>query len=535
MKRYSTFFLTLVFVAFLFSLRSSKVMAKPRAQDIEITLITPPVICKAVSFPVVARVINNRSDKNGDIQLTKAVWKWEQKEYENELKAVIKPGGNVRRELDLLKGKEGCLTFEEQNEVKIQYKKMKEATSYIRFTVTQEMAEEIIAKGSIKVVIKFTGKSLSDQKQISAAQEVILKAGRAPEKPPVAPGAHHGDWYYGDTHSHSTYTWDYYFGDGIYTIPELKALAMAAGLEWLVLTDHAYCLDANEYEEQKNAVTALSGSNFAFLHGEELSAAELVNGVKAYNTCHYNGILNSTFVPCKTDIFRKASAPDSQQAIDYLKQFGGLVTINHPNWGIGSTESWNFNIDTYPYTHGETGMEIMNGSWSDTDNGSTTRWIDQRLLKGEKVFPFAGSDTESSNHLGECYTVVYADYLTQTGIKFNLKRGHHYVTTYPGLAIWSKQNGTATRFWMGDTLTVGSGKAEVYISYADSYDAMDIVVMKGKAGWTAERLVHFQTVSAGSGTFTITTGVEPGCYLRAYCKEKRNGNYRAYTTPIWFN
>jgi hypothetical protein len=407
MKRKLSILMILVISFTLLSgLVAIKSMAQSQNQDIEITLITPPVLCNAVSFPVVARVTNNRSD--GDIQLQKAAWKWEQKEYDNELKNEIKPADNARQELDRLKGKDS-LTFDEQNEVKIQYEKLKKATSYVRFTVTKEMAEEIQAKGSVKLALNLNGESLSDKKGVTASQEVVLKAGRAPQKPPVAPGAHHSDWYLGDTHSHSTYTWDYYFGDGIYTIPELKSLAMAAGLEWLVLTDHAYCLDTNEYNDQKNAVTSLSDSTFAFLYGEELSAVELVNGVKSYDTCHYNGILNSTFVPCVTDLFRKASSPDSQQGINYLKQYGGLITINHPNWGTGSLESWNFNINTYPYTHGETGMEIMNGSWSDTNNGSTTRWINRRLLNGEKVFPFAGSDTESSNHFGECYTVVYAD------------------------------------------------------------------------------------------------------------------------------
>jgi hypothetical protein len=532
MKRYVSVLMILFFsFTFMFSFNASTATAK--SSDLEITLITPPVICKAVSFPVVAKVINNRSD--GDILLKKAAWKWEQREYENELKEEIKPGGNARQALNRLKSKKEFLTADEQNEVKIQYETLKKAISYVRFTVTEEMAEEIQAKGSVKLALNLTGESLSDKKEVNTLQEIILKAGRTPQRPPVAPGAHHSDWYFGDTHSHSTYTWDYYFGDGIYTIPELKSLAMAAGLEWLVLTDHAYCLDANEYNEEKNAVASLSDSSFAFLYGEELSCAELVNGAKAYDTCHYNGILNSTFVPCETDIFRKASFPDSQQGINYLKQYGGLVTINHPNWGTGSLEPWNFNINTYPYTHGETGMEIINGSWSDTDNGSTTRWIDRRLLKGEKVFPFAGSDTESSNHFGECYTVVYADYLTQSNIKSNLGHGHHYVTNYPGLAMWARKSGTSTWSWMGDTLTMGSGNVELYISYSDSYDSLDVYVMKGKEGWTAEQQVSSKTVAKGSGSFTINTSTEPGCYLRVYCKEKNDGNYRAYTTPIWFN
>ncbi len=532
MNRNLSILISLLFI-FTYFRKYTVLEATPKSDDLEITLITPPVIVNAVSFPVVARVVNSRSD--GDIVLKKAAWKWEDKENRKDLKEKIEAGGNALRLLNQLKNKRDSLSQDEQHELKAQHEKLKKATTYLRFTVTKEMAGEIQAKGSVKLALKITGENLAEQKAVDVLQEVILTAGRKPQKPPMAPGAHHSDLYFGDTHSHSTYTWDYYFGNGIYTIPELKSLGMVAGLEWLVLTDHSYCLDAAKYNEQKNTVTSLSDNAFAFLYGEELSCAELVNGVKIYDTCHFNGILNSTFVPSETNIFRKASSPDSQQGINYLKQYGGLVTINHPNYGTGSIEAWNFNINTYPYTHGETGMEILNGGWDDTNNGSTTRWIDRRLLKGEKVFPFAGSDTESSNHFGECYTVVYADNLTQTNIKDNLAAGHHYVTTYPGLAMWARKSGTTTWSWMGDTVTMGSGNAEVYVSYSDSYDVLDVYVMKGKSGWSQEQQVYSTSVAAGSSSFTINAAVEPGCYLRVYCKEKNDGNYRAYTTPIWFN
>lgn len=131
--------------------------------------------------------------------------------------------------------------------------------------------------------------------------------------------------------------------------------------------------------------------------------------------------------------------------------------------------------------------------------------------------------------------MVYADYLTQTNIKENLALGHHYVTTFPGLAMWARKSGATSWSWMGDTLAMGAGTAEVYISYADSYDGMYIYVMKGKAGWTTEQQVYSTMVGAGNGSFTINVNVEPGAYLRVYSREINDANYRAYTTPIWFN
>jgi len=506
MKRIISFFFNFtLLVKQLFGSSASRLSSIPNSNNLELTIITPPVICKPVSFPIIAVVTNNKA--NGKILLNNAKWRWGNKEYRSVLSEEIEARGD-----SLLK-----------------------STKYLRFIVNDDMAKEISTKGSIKLSLKLHGKNFADRKSISICKKVTVQLSRIPQSPPVPSGANQNNWFFGDTHSHSTYTWDYYFGNGIYTIPELKALATMAGLDWLTLTDHAYCLDADKFIIEKDKVTSLSDGTFAFLYGEELSCAELVNNSKAYNTCHYNGIMNHTFVPCKTDIFREASSPDSQQGINYIKQYGGLVTINHPNLGTGLLEAWNFDKNTYPYTHGETGMEIMNGRWSDTNNGSTIRWVDQRLLKSEKVFPFAGSDTESSNHLGECYTVVYADYLTQTNIRDSLEQGHQYVTTYPGLAIWARQAGTSSWSWMGDTLTMESEKAEINLSYADSADGLDIYVMKGKEGWASEQQVYSTTVRSGVSSLTVNIAVESGCYLRGYCIEVNDNNHRAYTTPIWFN
>lgn len=536
MKRIFSYFLSLAFMVkqlFRSGVSRSTSNLNSSSNNWELTIITPPVICKPQSFPIIAVVSN--TNMNGNIMVNNAKWRWNNHKYKSVLNEEIEASGEALLNINRLRSTKIPLTNAENETLSAHYERLKKSTKYLRFIVNDHMAKEISTKGSIKLSLNLKGENLANRKSISICRKVRVHLSRTPQSPPVPTGARHSNWYFGDTHSHSTYTWDYYFGNGIYTIPELKSLATVAGLDWLTLTDHAYCLDSDKFINEKNTVTSLSDNKFAFLYGEELSCAELVNNSKSYNTCHCNGIMNNTFVPCTTDIFRKASSPDSQQGINYLKQYGGLVTINHANYGTGLLEAWNFDINTYLYTHGETGMEIMNGKWSDINNGSTTRWVDQRLLKGEKVFPFAGSDTESANHLGECYTVVYADYLTQTNIKDNLEQGHQYVTTYPGLAIWARQAGTSIWSWMGDTLTIESGTAEINLSYADSADGLNIYVMKGKTGWASEQQVYSKTVSAGSSSLTANLAVEPGCYLRVYCTEVNNNNQRAYTAPIWFN
>ncbi len=500
--------------------------------DLAISIIIPPVICKERAFPVIATITNTRF--KGSICVRNAKWVWNNKEYRSEIKENLDASGDSLSTVEEFRSRIDLLTNAEQRRLKSRYEKLRTGTTYLRFNIDDEMAKEVFRNGSVNLSLTVEGDNTRDNKPLSVSKVVKLKHNRTLQKPPPAPGIQDGNWYFGDTHSHSKYTWDYYFGDGIYTIPELKSLGIVAGLDWLTLTDHAYCLNSKKFETQKNTVTALSDSNFAFLYGEELSCAELVNNTKSRNTCHCNGIMNDAFVPCTTDIFRKASSPDSQQGINNIKARDGLVTINHANWGKGTIEPWNFNINTYAYTHGETGMEILNGGWSDTNKGSTTRWIDKRLLHGEKVFPFAGSDTESKNNLGKCYTVVYSDNLTQTEIKENLRLGHHYVTTYPGLAIWVKKAGTFIWSWMGDTLTIGSATVEVHLSYSDTTAGLNIYIIKGKKGWNEEQQVYSTAVSAGKGLITTKIHVEQDCYIRAYCKEENDSNHRAYTTPIWF-
>jgi hypothetical protein len=356
------------------------------------------------------------------------------------------------------------------------------------------------------------------------------------EKPSVPPGVSGGDWLFGDTHCHSTYTWDYYFGNGIYKIPELKSLAVAAGLDWLVITDHSYNLDKSKYEATKNETISLSDERFSLFYGEELSARECGSDNYLKNTCHFTGMLNEIFISSTTDIFRRATAPDSQQGIDLLKEAGGLAIINHPGWGTTPFDPWNFSKKTYRFTHEETGIEILNGGWSKKNLGSVTRWIEQRLLKGEKSFPFAGGDTESENHLGECCTVVYSPSNNRRDVKESLYRGRHYVTTGPALAIWARPHGSAIWQFMGSDILLSPGReVNIYVSHSWNLSSISVVLSKGAAGQTGETILDSRIMNEGSGHYMVIDYLQPGDYIRATAISVTNEGHRAYTTPIWFN
>lgn len=525
-----TFLAVLMFIGYR-GVRSIKTSSFRKKEELILKLDTPQTVQKMTPFPITITVVNSGQSKKVKLKNIKV----------KSMRAV-----RSRAMMDISLEPVGA----HYNKWTSQCSKFESERDYdpLEARRSRDIAEKGLA--NVKVPIEPASFLTADKKSLLLNIEVdieqeqntktyqiskVIEVQPAPEVPSVPPGAPRGHWYFGDTHSHSTYTWDYYFGNGIYTIPELKSLAIAAGLDWLVLTEHSYNLDPSIYQTIKQETTSISDRDFSFLYGEELSAKEFGSSGNLSNTCHFSGILNEDLIPSSTNIFRKASAPDSQQAIDSLKGAGGLAVINHPNWGTGLFEAWNFSKTTYDNTHGETGMEIMNGAWNNENLGSTTRWIDQRLLKGEKSYPFAGSDTESRNHFGECYTVVYAPSNHRYDIRASLSKGRHFVTTGPALAVWIKPQGSTTWHMMGDTVRIKPGQpVDIYVSHGWQASSMTIQISTGVAGQNKEKNHDSRSVEAGNGYYIIAAPLQPGQYVRATAICAKNKNQRAYTTPIWF-
>lgn len=476
---------------------------------------TPPVICRMVPFPVTIAVANTGSRR---LRLNSVSIRHRGSVRGRVYVGVeLAPGGRPRRMPGRRKGLEGAVDDPGLNQAAI--KVWIDPRGLIN---RGERGLELVAG----VETEETGKT----ETIRTARPVRLMLSL--EGPPLPGGLPSGNWYFGDTHCHSTYTRDYYFGNGIYTIPELKSLATAAGLDWLVLTEHSYNLSPALYERIKNETKSVSDESFSFFYGEELSARE--PGIFGANTCHYNGIFNDCFIPSITDIFRKARAPFCQQAIQMLKEAGGLVILNHPGWGVSPLEHWGFSIRNYGLVRGETGIEIMNGGWGRRNQGALSRWIDRRLLWGFRCLPFAGSDTESDNHLGECYTVVYSPSKGRDDIKRSLVRGRHYVTTGPGLAVFAGVEGRPGRYFMGSVVPLGRvGKVSIFVSYTWPDSPLTVELVSGATGQACETLLDSRLVTAGGGYYIYPAFLGPGTYIRASAVAA-DEKMRAYTTPIWF-
>lgn len=495
-------------------------------KDVEIEIIAPEKIVNPGEFTVYARIINCKS--TGKVKLKNAAWKVNDKEFKQDIDYELSPSDKSKERLEELRSKTE-LTPQDKEEIKECQDKLNSATCLLSFNITEDMAKQIKNKGASDISLSIQGIDMNTTGVIKAAKGTVVTSGTLQRLVYVPEGFNINNFKFGDTHTHSTQSREFLglTGTGIYSISQLKYQAKIAGLQWITLTDHAYCLNSTTFDSQKSTVTGLCDSSFAFLYGEELSVDE-----DAGDTGHMNGIMNSTFVPCVTDFFRNASSPTASQGIASIEGYGGLVTINHP----GETTSFlGFADANYGVIENETGIEILNGDLSTAKNTtSANSWINKLLLTGQRAFPFAGSDTEDTNNLGKCFDVVYSSTLSQSAIKDSLAGGHYYVSTGPALAIWAKNSSDTSWGQMGNEIPSGTN-VDIYLSYAYSND-MAIYVVKENLNTKTEVVINSFTTNRRNRTNykTINASVEPGCYIRAYCVDTTNPGRVAYTTPIWF-
>jgi len=95
------------------------------------------------------------------------------------------------------------------------------------------------------------------------------------------------NWYYGDTHQHTNYTYNIYeIGAPIYaTIAADRAL----GLDWMIVTDHSFDLDNSKWTQQRDEVQQNSTSYFRVIQGEEVSC--YLPGISSLGYQQYNHLL----------------------------------------------------------------------------------------------------------------------------------------------------------------------------------------------------------------------------------------------------
>lgn len=179
---------------------------------------------------------------------------------------------------------------------------------------------------------------------------------RAPAGPPrraylpIVDGLH---WFAGDLHAHSVHS------DGTQSVDELAALAVAAGLDFLALTDH------NTVSHHPYLAGAGRRYGLTLLPGQEVTA----------DRGHANAFGDIGWVD-----FRRPAA----DWVSTVASRGGLLSVNHP---LAADHAWRHPLPDRPRL-----AEVWHSGWWDRTWGAPLAWL---LAWAPRTVPVGGSDYHS--------------------------------------------------------------------------------------------------------------------------------------------
>ena len=213
----------------------------------------------------------------------------------------------------------------------------------------------------------------------------------------VNPFKQPGQWYRGNTHSHSTES------DGKLPMAERFGAYQEAGYDFLVLTDH----------RKVNDVSAYSDDGFLAISGSEVHPNNPYGG----DTYHIVGINLHERINC-AELHPNA-------VIAEINRQGGAAVLCHPYW-CGHTL-----LDYLPLS-GYFAVEVYNDTCMGIGKGFSEQAWDDLLDKAGPVFGIASDDAHGTEH--DCFhgwVMVKAPELTTDGIMNAFRTGAFYSTLGP--------------------------------------------------------------------------------------------------------
>jgi predicted metal-dependent phosphoesterase TrpH len=224
------------------------------------------------------------------------------------------------------------------------------------------------------------------------------EAGRTPRTvyPPERAAGRGRAWYRGDGHLHTVHS------DGRRTPEELVAAARAAGLDFIVTTEH-------NTSSAHGAFAALAGDDLLVLCGEEVTTR---NG-------HFLalGVDPGTFVDWRYRARDDAYARYAR----LIHRAGGLVVPAHTHATcIGC--SWRFGFREAD------AVEVWNGPWTADDELALASWEAQLGPDGGRLPAMGNSDAHREGQdVGLPQTVVLADGLDRRSLLDGIRAGRSYL------------------------------------------------------------------------------------------------------------
>jgi len=304
-----------------------------------------------------------------------------------------------------------------------------------------------------------------------------------PDYPPQRAKGRGRAWYRGDCHLHTVYS------DGKRLPSEVAAGARAAGLDFMVSTDHN--------TNSSHAVWGqYAGSDLLIVTGEEVTTR--------------NGHWLALGLPAGEwiDWRYRSRDDDFGRFARQVRRGGGIVVPAHMYCAYIASQ-WKFGFDDADAT------EVWTGPWTYDDEHAVSTWdqkIGEAVRTGKRWLPAMGnSDAHSEpNVIGLPHNVVYADDLATDAVLEGIRAGRNWIAESAAVNLAFTATGDGRQAGIGQTLTVPA-EAPVDIR-------LDVQgVPNGTVRFiTDEGQMHQESVGAsGSGTVTWRTTASLAAYVRA--------------------
>jgi len=370
-----------------------------------------------------------------------------------------------------------------------------------------------------------------------------------------------GTWHFGDLHVHdckdeasifgrrgcpTCYAESLNWGDDN-SLAEMKDQYEAMGADWFTITSHSYCLEsASEYNQVKSQANSLSGSDFLVIPDTELNSEEEgpQEGDDIANLICWNGVNHmgahwiTSWKPGGTEgLLEFCNEPiyGFRDNVREIRSEGGFGIICHP-----AVDAFGWN--SYQYAHGFDredgfrGVEIWNGP-SQTGQSGLVNWWVRKLLDGELLYAYSGSDTHDDVFDYGWNHVYVAGVFNSNNLKKALKSGRLYISNYQSLVVLLRNPSSERWALMGGGFSIiPETDLEIAIYYDFGTKIGNISLYKGIIGNSGETLFHQEAGLGGSGWLYVedpspaSSGV---VYYRAYSNVTSGGTFTAYTNPVW--
>jgi len=205
-----------------------------------------------------------------------------------------------------------------------------------------------------------------------------------------------GSWLRGNLHTHTNRS------DGSRDPQAVVADYAARGYDFLAISDHDIQSTPEDYASIRAGTMTLIPANEITANGPHL--------------LHVGGTT------------RALPYADRQRAIDDALASGGIVIVNHPNWG---DDFGHCPIDLMRSWQGFIGIELFNGicSWLTGSPYGSDKW-DMLLSTGRRVWGFAHDDHHGfQKDIARGWNMVYAKSKSIHDILDALQAGRFYAST----------------------------------------------------------------------------------------------------------